>query len=81
MAGTKIIGDDLHGGQGVEGRRKKGENEPENDAPVHEETHPLEQVATHKEIHSAVEGRDTSKTKKGFSRPSFDTESDSDLFS
>lgn len=81
MTGTKIIGDDLHGDQGVEGRRKKGENEPEPDVSVHEETSPAEQTSGHKEIHSVVEGRDTSKTKKGFSRPSFDTENDSDLFS
>jgi len=81
MAGTKIIGDDLHGGQGVEGRRKKGDNEPENDLPAHDEARPSEQAPVHKEVHSVVEGRDTSKTKKGFSRPSFDKESDSDIFS
>jgi len=81
MAGTKIISDDLHGDQGVEGRRKKGEDEPKNNVSVQEETHPLEQAPVHKELHSVVEGRDTSKTKKGFSKPSFDTESDSDIFS
>jgi|GEM_PF-3001255 len=81
MAGTKIISDDLHGDQGVEGRRKKGENQPENEIPVHEENRPSEQAPVHKEVHSVVEGRDTSKTKKGFSKPSFDTKSDSDIFS
>ena len=81
MAGTKIIGDELHGEQGVEGRRKKEENQPENEMPVHEENHPSKQAPVHKEVHSVVEGRDTSKTKKGFSRPSFDAESDSDIFS
>lgn len=81
MAGTKIIVGDLDGGQGVEGRQKKEETKSEKDVPVREETRPSDPAPVREELHSAVEGRDTSRTKKGFSRPSFDEESDSDIFS